>query len=233
VWNFNEISQNEAEKLLETGEWCSDLQIDELLKDAVISLPTVCQKIGEEEWRDPNRSDELRKSFGVFQNLVAEIYEVKYVRPPPTTLNWQVRIAPHRVFKIRNFSNDLVTKGLKWIAAIGTLARFDVCELAGATGASLDVMRSVYQNYTKLTDPLQCAEFEKTYEMCALTYIKDYDALNRGDYYNAYGRRYPSRSDLREALLQSPAESVDDAISQLFATGVLREREDGRIAIAF
>ena len=223
------ISQQEAAKLVKTGQWIYDTSVPS-------PLDVLTELIPEESsvWEDLKLIDHLNSASLVNENknlalgALGSSVESMYITQTQDDYNvLALRVKQYRVFKVATAAKDGLPRFLALVVA-GML----FTPLTGPIGwvtpavAAIDFVNAMAGAYEKIGDPDDMLVFELIYKLQRRPVIIDYDAYTNNQYNLAYGHRWPTEEELSsEVNGQLTAKELEKALSSLSGRSIVKKRQ--------
>lgn len=234
------ISREEAARLVQSGEWVSDLT----LRDEIWSGSRAIQ----ESWGDWGEQGgkimvramrngvDPAKIFGATRELVDDAYakkfERKFLEPPPVDNTLAVRIWEHAVYKVQPTAQNAIRDGLRFVMAISATP-YSLLMLSWVGVEAANLAKIMWDGFERIEDPNERQVLEAIHRLSAKATVVNYDAVENADFNRAYGFIAPDVKQLvaeLEGKLEEP--TIVKALEAMKQRAILQERQ-GRWMIAF
>lgn len=228
------ISEDEAARLYQTGDWITDLaicdRVDQESKDILVRFPN---------WPSSSQTPDVKARVKFFQECPAilsesESIEAKYITQRfDHTPGMELRIKPGTVFKVKSAALDLGINGMGLILAIFSTTTWPLYFPVWLCLSLTVLIRTLYKHWESIRDPDERLVFEGIFRYQGRACVINHDALQNRKYDEAYGFIAPTAHDLSTEIGgQITYHAIIKALASLESRGIVKERY-GRWSISF
>lgn len=234
------ISRQEAARLVQSGEWVSDLTIHNEIWEGARAI--------QESWGDWGKEGDklmvraMREGadatmiFGAFRTVVDEAYakrsETKVLEPPPPDYTPALRIWEHAVYKVQPTAQNVLRDGLRFVMAISTTP-YSLLMWSWVGVEFANLIRLFWEGFERIEHPDEQQVLEAIHRLSAKVAVVNHDALKDETFDRAYGFIAPDAKQLVSELAGKLEEAeIVKALLAMKHRNILQERQ-GRWSIAF
>ena len=225
----HEVSDAEADQLVESGEWLFDTDLHDFMRQATERLDPTWRNLSM-NWEDLSWPNGALSGFNDavsahFEHLA--IYDTRQSGNP-----WQIekRVGRYAVFKVSEAIKDSMLN----FATIAVLvaAPPPAWGLAlGVAASSYDLVRKLCKLYISLEDETERAVFTAVCKLSTDAKIVDEKAREEERFADALGTELPTQDDIVKELNSIPEADVKRAIGDMIAKQALVMTTGGRIMV--
>lgn len=230
------ISRQEAARLLDTGNWVTDLDFHDEVSEHANELRG---NLG--EWTKEGMRLALEKEVSggfvteVFSSLrdfeveyISHLGEVKFLEPaPPENFRVELRISSNAIYKIGPTASRVAKDTVGLILVVLTGSPYGSLLKVWAALSVMDIVRTLAAGYEKLEKPIEVAILHSVHSLSAKLSVINYDAIAHSNFEAAYGKVSPHVDEITSEL--SPDYSAEDiraALQSLKTRKIIQEKSD-------